>query len=95
MFIPVTLLGNDPDPIVHWYLTSYPIVEHVNVAVCLGSTRCDDGCVVNIGALTIINMSCKFTARFGYSGNFQIIKYGNRDCSKKKEQESNKPAHAC
>ena len=53
VFIPVTLLGNDPDPIVHWYFTSSPVVEHVNVAVCVRSTLCGDGGAVNAGGVTI------------------------------------------
>ena len=52
MFIPVTLLGNDPDPIVHWYFTSSPVAEHVNVAVCVRFTLCGDGGVVNVGAVS-------------------------------------------
>jgi len=54
VFIPVTLLGNDPDPIVHWYFTSSPVAEHVNLAVCVRSTLYDDGCVINVGGVTII-----------------------------------------
>ena len=52
MFIPVTLLGNDPDLIVHWYFTSSPVAEHVNVAVCVRSTLCGDGGIVKVGAGT-------------------------------------------
>ena len=47
VFIPVTLLGNDPDPIVHWYITSSPVAEHVNVAVCATFVLCVNGGVVN------------------------------------------------
>ena len=50
VFILVTLLGNDPDPIAHWYFTSSPVTEHVNVAVCVRFTLCGDGGVVNDGA---------------------------------------------
>ena len=58
VFIPVTLLGNDPDPIDHWYFTSTPVAEHVNVAVCVRSTLCGDGGVVNVGAVTIWEIGC-------------------------------------
>ena len=53
VFVLVTFLGNDPDPIFHWYFTSSPVAEHVNVAVCVRSTICDDGCVVNVGGVAI------------------------------------------
>ena len=33
VFIPVTLLGNDPDPIFHWYWTLRPVAEHLNLKV--------------------------------------------------------------
>ena len=58
MFIPVTLLGNDPDPIVHWYFTASPVAEHVNVAVCVRSTLCGDGGIVNVGTVTKWEMDC-------------------------------------
>jgi len=57
VFIPVTLLGNDPDPIVHWYFKSSPVAEHVNVAVCVRSTLCGDGGVINVGAATTRNIN--------------------------------------
>ena len=49
MFIPVTLLA---DPIVHWYSTSSPVAEHVNMAVYVRSTLCDEGGVENVGGVT-------------------------------------------
>ena len=58
VFIPVTLLGNDPDPIVHWYFISSPVAEHVNVAVCVRFTLCGDGDVVNVGAVTKWDIDC-------------------------------------
>ena len=57
VFIPVTLLGNDPDPIVHWYFTSSPVAEHVNVAVCVRPTLCDDGGAVNTGRILCKQLS--------------------------------------
>jgi len=51
VFIPVTLLGNDPDPIVYWYFTSSPVAEHVGVTVCVRSTLCGDGEAVNVGGV--------------------------------------------
>ena len=69
MFIPVTLLGNDPDPIVHWYFTSSPVAEHVNVAVCVRSALCGDGGVVNVGAVTTYKWETDCT-------NVKRIKHG-------------------
>jgi len=61
VFIPVTLLGNNPDPIVHWYFTSSPVAEHVNVAVCVRSILCGDGGAVNTGGMAIINFKTRVT----------------------------------
>ena len=52
LLVLVTLLGNDPDPIIHWYVTSWPVAKHVNMAFWNISTLCDDGWVVITGSVT-------------------------------------------
>ena len=59
VFIPVTLLGNDPDPIVHWYFTSSPVAEHVNVAACNSFTVCGKGGIVKFKGLPINKTNAK------------------------------------
>ena len=58
MFIPVTLLGNDPDPIVHWYFVLPSVAKHVNVVVCARSAFFEDGYEIKVGVLTT-NKQCQ------------------------------------
>ena len=54
VFIPVTLLGNDLDPIAHLYFTSESAATaaHVSVADCERSTASGEGFVVKYGAVS-------------------------------------------
>ena len=59
VFIPVTLLGNDADPIVHWYFTSSPVAEQVNVAACNSFTVCGKGGIAKFKGLPVNKTNAK------------------------------------